>query len=704
MDSFSLKEKISNPEELLSYLSGNENMTDGKRRKRRGGYRRILEEEINAQIKTLLANEPDKFEMYLPVMRLLSEKDTGKESIAQIADQFIASYPKESTELLISCIKDEEFLEDEYLDKILEYVENLTDSGIPLDQKAQTNLLDLVNYDNPICFKIMGSPAFSKKTKQDLLNQIPDERHELWNRLLAEKLCSPDEVVFILNKLKDSESYNKIIKNIKRNYAGDAQIQNAFQAICTQKRNQKIIIRILEEQPADQKVEKFIRLADEMIKSKDEQKIANFKDLLFCLGEEYVFEIDKQAMSWFVNNGSEKDLEALNNLRQIYGLKTELSEYWHCDPDVNDAKRIRFEGSYSAIGKLQNNSDDENPHYTRKLSKAYLEFKPDYSRDFEPKEYNLHKNKAYNTFASEGVNLPIRKLQQAFATLHMPPETAEQLNGTDLQHLLVTYYSWNLERQDDYLYEDHDTNLTESLTNSIHDENEGQKVSMKEFSSKAPVSIRSKKWKNFARNQELVDFVSADLKRYEIDDDTIRTFWENARDHGNPCFGTNGRASFWGLRSSLHHGEPLRQGGTNEQSTIITLNIREEGYVTRYDDEGYEYSHYQEGGNIEVHSHEPFHFFDNPCVYLYQNPSDGKLTVSDKKSKAAGKRMMITTRPSAGCREGEQVVYYGGPRECSCAIMDKSGHIRQASYDFWKETSQTAEKTLTSPKAAKIER
>lgn len=47
--------------------------------------------------------------------------------------------------------------------------------------------------------------------------------------------------------------------------------------------------------------------------------------------------------------------------------------------------------------------------------------------------------------------------------------------------------------------------------------------------------------------------------------------------------------------------------------------------------------------------------------------------------------MMITRMPSAKLNDGDKIVYYGGPRECSCAIMDKEGNVRQASYDFWKD-------------------
>ncbi len=461
------------------------------------------------------------------------------------------------------------------------------------------------------------------------------------------------------------------------------------------RKNEAIYIRtLLRENPPGNKIKAFIDLANEVVKTKDDKKINKFKQLLFAAGEDMVFEVDKKAMEWFVNNGRPEDLGALNNLRQLYGLKTELSEYWHIDPNVNDALRIRFDGSYSEIGAVSYNPETEdiekNPHYYRKLSQEYQDFRPDYSRDFKPSEYNLHENEAFETLGKHGVKMPIKMLQQAFVELHMPPEIAQKLNATDLQHILVNYFfdKYNLKHSSQY-----DDKSSEDLAERIKEERRGDKISMKALSSKAYGSIREKKWKAFARNEQLVEFVSKDLQRYGIDYDTIDMFWKNARNYGMPVvYDYYGKPNIYGLRSSLHHAEPLRQGGTNEQSTIITLNIRQAGYVEkeRYDyeyDDTYTRTYYNEGGNMEVHSHNPFHFFDNPCCYLYLK-KDGHLTLKNREWKSM-KRMMIITRPSVKLNEGEQVVYYGGPRECSCAIMDKDGNIRQASYDFWKDDKKS---------------
>ncbi|MBR1915940.1 MAG: hypothetical protein IJ830_05860 [Alphaproteobacteria bacterium] len=710
-----------------------------KRKNSASGY------ELVDIVPKVLEVAPETFASCLPAMRkIVNEMDGSSYStvgymntIIDLSKQFMRLYPTQNAELVIlgaERFESQTYAENtKFADNVLEATEKLIETEPTLDEELQQKLIDIIwkasegkndKEDDLVVrhlelySKMMSSEAFSKKTKISILEKVLSngcflDDEEVWisenevalfKQVLEEKICSEEYVIKILTKLNDNEHYDNIAKIAQQNYGENTEVKNVLKTLDKERRNRKIIDDVLNEAPAGSKTEAFIRLADAVIQTRDEENINQFKKLLFSRGEEAVFRVDKQAMTWFVNNGDETALEALNNLRQIYGLKTELSEYWHIDPNINDAKRIRFEGAYSAIGKLQYDRETgdlvNNPHYVRKLSDAYLGFKPDYSRDFKPKEYDLHQNEAYNTFVSEGVKMPIKKLQEAFSKLHMPPETAQKLNGTDLQHVLVTYTNWYDEQKNNYMWQEDercDDELNKSLFEAMHAEDEGYHIPMRGFSSKAPVSIRSKKWKAFAHNKELVEFVSKDLRRYDIDELTIKRFWENARNHGSPCYDKYGNVSFYGLRSSLHHGEPLRQGGTNEQSTIITLNIRKACYVERTDWEGDTYTRWQEGGNMEVHSHDPFHFFDNPCVHLYQRLSDGKLTIKDEESGVMKKRMMIITRPSAECKEGEQVVYYGGPRECSCAIMDKEGHVRQASYDFWKREGFEREKLHTQP-------
>ena len=119
-------------------------------------------------------------------------------------------------------------------------------------------------------------------------------------------------------------------------------------------------------------------------------------------------------------------------------------------------------------------------------------------------------------------------------------------------------------------------------------------------------------------------------------------------------------------------------------SILITNDIRKAHTETIIDYEGDERDLYREGGKFTINSHDPFHLYDNPCVYLYLK-ADGKLTVKEKADGRIKKRMMVTRFPSARCAENERIVFFGGPRECSCAIMDTKGNVRQASYEFWKK-------------------
>ena len=640
-------------------------------------------------LETSIKNNPDKADVFLPVMaHILSKIDESElaESYLDLLKSMdvkgVAQIPQDEQINLIDNIYQVEHPKSYYR----------YDNENPLEKNERTYDIYAILVKKGLC---------SKATIDYILGEyehIPGA-NSLLNEIVASKILSATKICELIKQYPEFD----VIKTANKVY-NTRETQAIYKKAEQQSQHQKYIEAILDEIPAGDKTKALIDFANEVVKTKDDAKINKFKELLFASGEDKVFELDHKAMEWFVNNGRPEDLEALNNLRQLYGLKTELSEYWHIDPNVNDALRIRFDGSYSEIGAVNYNPqadcEEDNPHYYRKLSQAYQDFRPDYSRDFKPSEYNLHENEAFETLGKHGVKMPIKMLQEAFVEMHMPPEVAQQLNATDLQHVLVNYCYWKNDWEHDSQY---DSSSSNDLTKRIKEVRRGDKISMKDLSSKGLTSIREKKWKAFARNKQLVDFISKDMQRYGIEQNVINMFWDNARHYGTPvCYDESGRADFYGLRSSLHHAEPLRQGGTNEQSTIITLNIQKAGYVEkeRYDYEtGEEYTrtYWNDGGNMEVHSHDPFHFFDNPCCYLYLK-KDGHLTLKNREWKNM-KRMMIITKPAAKLNEGEQVVYFGGPRECSCAIMDyKNGNIRRASYKFWKSNDVKSKQNIKTSK------
>ena len=707
---------------------------------------------------------PDKFSFFLPSLQAIADECVGdtEENVILIAKRFMDSHPSECADLFLTCVDRHQYGsrgDSFYANSVLETVEKMIDAKPKLNQEAQQKLVDavwtasaMIKIDDHIdhkhiapYLKMFKSNAFSEETGTNIINKVKSDDKDFFAKLLTEKLCTPKQVTQILTKLKEKESFDEIAKLAKQNYGDNPEIKAAAKAIQTEKRNQKIIDDVLNERPAGKKIEALIRLADAVVKTKDDKQINQFKDMLFSKGEEYVFDIDKKAMDWFVNNGKPEDLEALNNLSQLYGIKTELSEYYTVEPAQNAAYRIQFSGEYSEIGKVENYitlyDDDgdiyykgiENPHYFRMLSEGYQKFKPDYSRDYKPSDYNLRENAAYNTLLKHGVAMPEKLLQEALAEIHMPVTLQENdasenkitfrdLNATDLQHLMINYY--NLKEGQNYHRDDRDMESSEILSKRIKEKRKGDSLPREYVSENAPQAIREKLWQFYAANKQMVEFVSNDWRRMGVSEEVIEDTWQNAAEIGYPVdydVDRRGRTvrSHYGLDNNLHHAEALRVGGTNKtlmdcknqkklgndvNSIVLTNNLHKAHTetVTRFSDgEMYEKELHYDGGKFAINSHDPFHLYDNPCVYLYLKASDGKLTVKEK-ADGRMKRMMVTRTPSAYCRADERIVYFGGPRECSCAIMDSRGNVRQASYDFWKD-DPNKEKTNVVAKEVKMD-
>ena len=734
-------------------------------------------ETLSEITRSILEVAPDKFAECLPAMQKVANEGYSSKggNIIAVTRQLMNTHPSECADLFITCVDKHSYGNygyQKYADNVLETVEELIAVKPEINQEAQQKLIDAVwnagyyaakdegddylyrgdvdeklmkEKRDSVYLKMFQSKAFSEETGTNIINKINSNDKDFYDRLLTEKLCTPKQVIQILSKLKEKESFDEIAKLAKQNYADNDEVKTTLKAIQTERRNKQIIDDVLNERPAGKKVEALIRLADAVVKTKDDKQINQFKDMLFCKGEEYVFDIDKKAMDWFVNNGKPEDLEALNNLSQLYGIKTELSEYYTIEPAQNAAYRIQFSGEYSEIGKVENYitlyDDDgdryyegiENPHYFRMLSEGYQKFKPDYSRDYKPSDYNLRENAAYNTLLKHGVAMPEKLLQEALAEIHMPVTLQENdasenkitfrdLNATDLQHLMINYY--HLKEGQNYHRDDHDMESSEILSKRIKEKRKGDSLPMKYISDNAPQAIREKLWQFYAANEQMVEFVSNDWRRMGVSEEVIEDTWKNAAEIGYPVdYDVDRRdrtvRSHYGLDNNLHHAEALRVGGTNKtlmdcknqkklgndvNSIVLTNNLHKAHTetVTRYSDgEMYEKELHYDGGKFAINSHDPFHLYDNPCVYLYLKASDGKLTVKEKADDLM-KRMMVTRTPSAYCRADERIVYFGGPRECSCAIMDSRGNVRQASYDFWKD-DPNKEKTNVVAKEVKMD-
>lgn len=444
-------------------------------------------------------------------------------------------------------------------------------------------------------------------------------------------------------ELSDSTLKEKVLKAVSGKFANPSELEGILIQEQKNKLRKNVIAKLCSEKSTEENLVAFIKLADNAVKSGNQQKIDSFKDFLFSADDRAVFDIDHKAVEYFINHGTPENFEALNNLRSFYGLQTVIEPYSHADPDRTDAKRILFSGKLSAMGK-------DNPHYKRKHSKAFLAFTPDYSRDYKAKDYKIDENEAFKKLVREGVKLPVATLKEALVEMHMPPETVLQLNATDLCHILVEHKEQEIDNE------------------------YGAMVDFSEYTSKAPGSIRENYWKSVAENEQLVRFISEDWRKLNISETDIEQIWENVRESGSPCYDESGNRNVYGISPQIHHFKALKDGGENVvENFMIVNNIQ--GEYTHVNIDGDDFL--RNAGLKCLNSHEPLHEYDNPLITLWQEAND---FVSPQYKNGSQRVKVLTYLRPANCREGEHVLYYGGPRAESCCIGTLDGEVRQAEY------------------------
>ena len=461
------------------------------------------------------------------------------------------------------------------------------------------------------------------------------------------------------------EAINEIKNSVENDMTTEA-MKQAFDLYDSQKPYRSLIENLGRETSKDEDIESFLKMAHTAVSSQDSAKIELFKKVLFSAGEQAVYNLDHRAVEWFTNHGTPENLEILNQMRGLYGLKTEVRDYYEKDSDIVDIKRIKFGNTLSAMARYvkDENSGEmvENIHYFRKHSEEYLTARPDYGREYIPEDYDLSAVPSYQKMVAEGVAMPAADLQKALAENHYSPEAVKSFNVTDLSHIYIESKEGNL------------------------DENRQYSLDLKSYKPDIGLSIRQKYWQKVAVDEQLVKFVSDDLRRKNGPESAIAQIWENCRRDGNPSKDENGKTNVHSVSLQIHHRHALKDGGNNvDDNFVIVVEMKGEREVEK---NGRKFIY--QFGQEKLNSHKPNHEYDNPSVELYLD-NDGNMV----KYKTE-KRVTVITKPS-----DDNTKYYGGIREHSACVADGKGNIKQASYATDKQTKESGWRVSVNKSAAR---
>lgn len=368
---------------------------------------------------------------------------------------------------------------------------------------------------------------------------------------------------------------------------------------------------------SEPKMLKMLKTVDTASKNNDKKALNKFKTKLAKMSEKEIFQIDHAAMAWLVNNFTQENLKKVNNLRAFWGLKAVISEESLIDKNLRDIRRMEFSHSVSE-------TEQSNPHYEHTYSDTYKNFVPDHNESFEKKEYTdvLTSSPAVKMLKEHGFSSFVKQLPNVLQNAHVPPSLVPELYVKDLQHLLI---------------EHHNHDISNRWRRSIFDLDEVG------ITHKAD-EVRSTFWKEVVKDKDLIKFISNDLKKKGIDQNTIKQMWEDAKEYGNP--NCNVRSVFF----NVHHRVALKDGGTNTPDNFVIV-IRMPGVVD---------------------SHSPLHEYDNPLIHLYKHKEVGKdgVIISDKKRGKEDVEIRLNTvfvADEENIRKNinKKVLYYGGPHASS---------------------------------------
>lgn len=368
---------------------------------------------------------------------------------------------------------------------------------------------------------------------------------------------------------------------------------------------------------SEPKMLKMLKTLDTASKNNDKKALNKFKAKLAKMSEKEIFQIDHAAMAWLVNNFTQENFEKVNNLRAFWGLKVVISEESLIDKNLRDIRRMEFSHNVSE-------TEQDNPHYEHTYSNTYKNFVPDHNESFEKKEYTdaLASSPAVKMLKEHGFSSFVKQLPNVLQNAHVPPSLVPKLYVKDFQHLLIEHHSHDISNR----WQRSIFNLDE--VGITHEADE----------------VRSTFWKEVVKDKDLIKFISNDLKKKGIDQNTIKQMWEDAKEYGNP--NCNVRSVFF----NVHHRVALKDGGTNTPDNFVIVT-RMPGVVD---------------------SHSPLHEYDNPLIHLYKHKEVGKdgVIISDKKRGKEDVEIRLNTvfvADEENIRKNinKKVLYYGGPHASS---------------------------------------
>lgn len=472
------------------------------------------------------------------------------------------------------------------------------------------------------------------------------------NVILQNPSCNAETASYVLDKVYSHPFWEEELAQTKQFLQEnnlDEHFENCIKQQETKFQYQRMLEKVLDDEAPESRIELLVKYAHKVVQSGDVAQINRFKDVLFSDGPNIVYELDKKAMAWWVNNGTKENLEALNSFSSFYGMTTEVAEYSNQDTTI---PRAIFEGSIRPVSKYTRDGD-ENPYYEYKHSQAFLDDKCNFNLSDHPELpsdkpwtiYDLSKNSAYQEMKKANINFPEEELQRALweGGYHPDninnPDTSKQFNVSDLTH---AYCDWR----------------------GIDLEDEWSRLSLQDYNKNAPKSVREECWRAIGKNKKLVKFISDALREKDIPEYTIAQIWRNVEENGSPCNDKNGQRNVWGVSLQIHHLNALKDGGENKFNNFTVVMDIKQAYFDDY--KGY----WKDGGNVEYNSHGPNHLFDQPLIFLYK---EGNKVVQVQEERTDIPRVKVMRHPVSPT--GEHVVCYMGPNAKDCCVGSIDGDV-----------------------------
>jgi len=505
--------------------------------------------------------------------------------------------------------------------------------------------------------KLINAAIKAKPTKTTFKKAIAatqylnsDDTSEIFECIL-EHDHSPQMITKILSEIKKFEPFEQ-----SENMNGFSWALKKILDYDTSKPTQKLVLKIAKEKKLDIYGHKsfvqpqmldLLEKVNTAVKSNDETILKKLKKL----GDKQVYRIDHEAMNFLVNNFTEENLQKVNNLRALWGLKCVVSEESLTEKNLRDIRRMEFSQTVSE-------TKVDNPHYSHTYSQAYQNFIPDYNVDYISEDYKdvLKESNAVSLLNEHGFSSFTKQLPEVLAEQHVPPQLVQQLCIKDLQHLLIEYHADDINNRDRREI----FNLSEVGIRHEAD------------------SVRETFWQEVVKDKKLIEFMSKDLKKKGIPTGEINQLWENAERYGYPnAYDHDRDKKVTSVFLQVHHRKALKDGGTNTPDNfIIVVNM-----------------------SGKLNSHDPLHEWDNPLVHLYkhENAQADGVIISQKKTGKDDVEVRLNTvfiadEENMKNKNSERVLYYGGIDSSAMYVGDVNRSVRSAINKISKVYDKLAEK------------